>query len=145
MNINFQQRVCSLLSCCWQKPRRRKKLYTNWKGRREKLNLCIHTHNRQTDGSPKWKSERSHKFPSTLNTQNILCCVCRSKLVFVSNLGLVFDVCRVHPRRRGVFDDGKLSPLRRETKLIFRNAKVDAFSFFRDFCDNSKQLVWQTS
>lgn len=89
MNINFQQRVCSLLSCCWQKPRRRKKLYTNWKGRgKNRISAYIRIQ-QQTDVSPKWKSEQSHKFPSTLNTQNILCCVCRSKLVFVSNLGLV--------------------------------------------------------
>lgn len=51
--------------------------------------MHTYAYSRQTDVSPKWKSEQSHKFPSTLNTQNILCCVCRSKLVFVSNLGLV--------------------------------------------------------
>lgn len=104
----------------------------------------MHTYafNRQTDVSPKWKSEQSHKFPSTLNTQNILCSVCRSKLVFVSNLGLVFDVGRVHTRRMGGFSM-MVNYLRSDVPHFVTETSMHSFQG-KSVAGNSKQLVWQT-
>lgn len=96
--------------------------------KREKLNSCIHTHIKQTDVSAKWKSDRSHKFPSTLNTQNILCCVCRSKLVF--QLGTRFWCWKSAYSTVVVFYDGNYLHCRFGwTIFAFHNANVNAFIF----------------